>query len=73
MREFLANLKDLWILVLIVSNIGSWVYSFIMRFNEIRHLKIDIDDIKKKLDWLEKETAEQGERIARIEGRLNGR
>lgn len=69
-------LNKMWVPMLFVIGLGNIVFSVITRMNHISHLDKRIDEMEhrmnEKFDTLFKETANQGERIAKIEGRLNG-
>ncbi len=50
-----------------------FIIAFIItKLNDQKHMKKYICEIKKDIERLEKETKTQGERISKIEGRLNG-
>ena len=44
----------------------------VIRFNDVSHLKEDVKKLWDEIKELRRETSEQGERLAKIEGRLNG-
>ena len=41
-----------------------------VKFNDLKHLAIDVASLCTRLNNLEKETRKQGERISKIEGKL---
>jgi len=65
-------LNKLWIPILFVIGLGNIVFSVITRMNHISHIDSRLDKTDEKIDVLFKETANQGERIAKLEGRMNG-
>lgn len=69
--------------LIIGLNIVTIVFSALIKFNDLKHLdqdvkklerKMDEDTVKieRKLDEVCERQGQQGERISRVEGRMNG-
>ena len=67
------TINVVWIIILITITAVNIIASFAIKFNDLKHIQADIKRIWEEIMKLRDETANQGERISKIEGRLNGR
>ena len=69
-------MNKLWVPLLFLTSVGNIAYSVITRMNHLSHIDERLSRLEKKfdekVDIIFKETAKQGERISRIEGKMNG-
>ncbi len=69
----LPLISALWLLWLLYRSWRQEVRQKSLENNHLHTIENDLVDIKKRLDNLEKTLVNHGERISKIEGRLNGR
>jgi len=62
------TINVIWIIILIATTVINIISHIAMKFNDMRHLKKDIERIYQRLDKLEEETNKQRERLSHIEG-----
>ena len=53
--------------------IASLIISLVVKLNDTKHLEKEIKKINDRLDGIEKEVKRQGEEIAFVQGKLNGK
>jgi len=61
------------IYVVIVLNALAWAWALAIKFNDLKHIREDIKEIKDRLNELEKTTAQQWREIDKIKVRFNGK
>jgi len=68
--ELLKAIQPYFSIIIVLINVGFFM---VIKFNDLRHLKIKVDELSNKFDKLDERTDEQGERISHLEGKLNGK
>ena len=71
-KEWDGEMNTMWLILLTTITIINIIANFAVKFNDVKHIEEDVKKIWAEVKELKKETMEQGERISRIEGRLNG-
>jgi len=71
-NERVDEMNTIWLILLTTITIINIIANFAVKFNDVKHIEEDVKKIWAEVKELKKETMEQGERISRIEGRLNG-
>ena len=65
-------ISTVWLILLTTVTIINIIAHFAIKFNDMKHIADDIQRIWTSIEKIEDETKKQGERISKIEGRLNG-
>lgn len=68
--DWLPSLKDILYVAAFLVNL-VWILA--VNFNHIRHLRDDVKEVKKDIDKLFSLANANREKIAKIEGRMNGK
>ena len=68
----MIELKNIWILILIANFLFSIVAFVIIKFNDLKHLKKKVDEMKDEIDEIRDKTNSNSEAIAKIKGYLEG-
>ena len=71
-KEWVSEMNTIWLILLTTITIINIIANFAVKFNDVKHIEEDVKKIWAEVKELKKETMKQGERISRIEGRLNG-
>ena len=66
-------MNTMWLILLTGITIINIIANFAVKFNDLKHIEIEIRKIWEELKILREEVIGQGERVSRIEGRLNGK
>ena len=66
-------INTVWLILLTTITVINIIAHFAMKINDLKHIEIEIRKIWEELKILREEMMKQGERISRIEGRLNGK
>jgi len=66
-------MNTVWLILLTGITLINIIANFAVKFNDLKHIEIEIRKIWEELKILREETVEQGERVSHIEGRLNGK
>jgi len=66
-------LRDVVLGLTILGVIYSVIKNFVLQNNDLKHIEANQKTMWRKFDMLAEETKRQGERLSRIEGRLNGK
>lgn len=56
----------------VVINVIVLIILLAMKYNDVNHLQKSIDELKDKINDLQKQVIEHEKRLSRIEGKLNG-
>ena len=66
-------INTIWLILLTTITVINIIAHFAMKINDLKHIEIEIRKIWDELKILREEIIGQGERLSRIEGRLNGK
>jgi len=66
-------MNTMWLILLTGITLINIIANFAVKFNDLKHIEIEIKKIWEELRILREEVAGQGERVSHIEGRLNGK
>ena len=66
-------MNTVWLILLTGITLINIIANFAVKFNDLKHVEIEIKKIWEELRILREEVVEQGERVSHIEGRLNGK
>ena len=70
------TIKDIGIIIALISSVGGWIGTFVIRLNDLKHLKkfvkCEFEKIDKRLQNLEDKTFDQEGEIKYLKGKVNG-
>ena len=72
-KEWVSEMNTMWLILLTGIMLINIIANFAVKFNDLKHVEIEIRKIWEELKILREETVGQGERVSHIEGRLNGK
>ena len=64
-------MNTMWLILLTGITLINIIANFAVKFNDLKHIEIEIKKIWEELKILREETKEKGERLSRIEGILS--